>query len=153
MGLAGLATDIQTFHKKIQYKLKMYQLRENRKMKPETFAKLVGTTLYEHRFGPFICTPCVVGLQDGKPIIYDYDSIGTQSHSENFAYVGTSGDNFASLCEGYYRKGLTPEELEDIMANILVSGLDRDVLSGWGGIVYVLTDEGLTAKLIETKMI
>ncbi len=39
------------------------------------------------------------------------------------------------------------------MANILVSGLDRDILSGWGGIVYVLTEKGLTAKLIETKMI
>ncbi len=62
MGLGGLASDIITFSKKMRYKLKMYQLRENRKMKPDTFAKLVGTSLYEHRFGPFFLMPLVVGL-------------------------------------------------------------------------------------------
>lgn len=31
-------------------------------MKPHTFAHLVGTTLYEHRFGPFFVSPIVVGL-------------------------------------------------------------------------------------------
>ena len=46
-------------------------------MLPSTFAKLVGSTLYEHRFGPFFLNPCVVGLENGQPIIYDYDSIGT----------------------------------------------------------------------------
>ena len=61
----------------MKYKLKMYQLRENREMKPHTFAHLVGTTLYEHRFGPFFVTPIVIGLQDGTPLVYNYDSIGT----------------------------------------------------------------------------
>ena len=153
MGLAGLGTDVQTFAKEMRYKLKMYQLRENRQMKPSTFAQLVGTTLYEHRWGPYLITPLVVGLEDGKPIIYDYDYIGTQSHSENFGNIGTSGQNFVSLCEGFYREGLTPEELEDIMGNIILSGADRDILSGMGGIVYVLTEEGLTAKLLKGKLV
>ena len=46
-------------------------------MKPSTFAKLIGTTLYQHRFGPFFVSPIVIGLEDKKPIIYTYDSIGT----------------------------------------------------------------------------
>ena len=46
-------------------------------MKPHTFAHLVGSTLYEHRFGPFFVTPIVIGLQDGVPLVYNYDSIGT----------------------------------------------------------------------------
>lgn len=77
MGLVGLATDVQTFHKKLQFKLKMYQLREGRQMRAKTFASLVGTTLYEHRFGPFLVQPLVVGLDDGEPIVYEYDYIGT----------------------------------------------------------------------------
>ena len=39
------------------------------------------------------------------------------------------------------------------MANILVSGLDRDILSGWGGIVYVMTEDEIIARNIKTKMI
>lgn len=75
-------------------------------MKPHTFAHLVGTTLYEHRFGPFFVSPIVIGLEDGKPLVYNYDSIGTQSHSEPFAYVGTSADTMASLCESFYRENI-----------------------------------------------
>jgi len=153
MGLAGLATDIQTFHKKIQYKLNMYRLRENRDMLPRTFASLVGTTLYEHRFGPFFVSPIVIGLQDGKPIIYNYDSIGTQTDTEKFAVIGTASDNFYALCESYYREGLHAEELEDIVANTLVSGCDRDILSGWGGKVYVMTKDKITEKCLKTKLV
>ncbi len=62
MGLGGLGTDIQTFSKIMRYKLKMYQLRENRQMLPTTFASLVGTTLYEHRFSPYLISPIVIGI-------------------------------------------------------------------------------------------
>ena len=153
LGLAGLATDIQTFHKKMQYKLNMYRLRENRDMLPRTFASLVGTTLYEHRFGPFFVSPIVIGLQEGKPIIYNYDSIGTQTDTEVFATIGTAADNFNALCESFYRLGLQAAELEDIVANVLVSGLDRDILSGWGGKVYVLTNNKITEKCLKTKLV
>lgn len=153
MGLAGLATDIQTFHKKIQYKLNMYKLRENRDMLPRTFASLVGTTLYEHRFGPFFVTPIVIGLQDGQPIIYNYDAIGTQTDTEKFAVIGSAGDNFHALCEAYYKEGLGAEQLEDIVANTLVSGLDRDILAGWGGKVYVMTNDKITEKCLKTKLV
>lgn len=154
LGLSGLATDIQTFHRKMQFKLNMYKLRENREMKPSTFAHLVGTTLYEHRFGPYYVTPLVVGLEDsGEAILYNYDAIGTQSFTANFSGVGTAQDNFGTLCESYWREGLGPDELEDILANTLVSGLDRDIMAGWGAIVYIMTLDGIQAKYLKTKMV
>ena len=151
--LTGLASDIQTFHKKLRLKLNMYRLRENREMKARTFASLVGTTLYEHRFGPFFVQPAVVGLQDGKPVIVNYDSIGTQSDTEEFACLGTAGDNFYSLCESYYKDNIEPEELEDIVSNVLVSGCDRDILSGWGGQIYLMTEDKVTVKCLKTKLV
>lgn len=154
MGLSGLATDIQTFHRKMQFKLNMYKLRENRDMKPSTFAHLVGTSLYEHRFGPYYVTPLVVGLEDdGEAIVYNYDAIGTQSFTANFSGVGTAEGNFDALCESYWREGLNAQELEDILSNVLVSGLDRDIMSGWGGIVYIITPESIEAKYLKTKMV
>ena len=49
MGISGLATDCLTFYKKLRYKLNMYRIREGIDMTANTFAHLVGTTLYEHR--------------------------------------------------------------------------------------------------------
>ena len=31
--------------------------------------------------------------------------------------------------------------------------MDRDILSGWGGVVYVLTEDSLTVQYLKTKMI
>jgi 20S proteasome subunit beta 3 len=87
----------------MRYKLKMYQLREGKDMKPETFARLVGTTLYEHRASPFYLMPTVIGIENGKPILVNYDSIGTYSGNEAFVFQGSSATNMASLCESLYK--------------------------------------------------
>lgn len=43
--------------------------------------------------------------------------------------------------------------MHDILANTLVAGLDNDILAGWGGVVYVMTETEIRAKYIKTKMI
>ena len=53
-------------------------------MKPTMFANLVSTSLYEKRFGPYFVTPIVVGVEDNKPVICTYDSIGAID-KDNFA--------------------------------------------------------------------
>ena len=60
----------------MRYKVNLYNLRENRPIKPSTFVQLVSTSLYEKRFGPFFVTPIVAAVENGKPIIATYDSIG-----------------------------------------------------------------------------
>jgi len=49
IGLSGLATDAQTLYQRLVFRHKLYQLREERDMKPETFASLVSAILYEKR--------------------------------------------------------------------------------------------------------
>ena len=122
-------------------------------MLPRTFASLVGTTLYEHRFGPFFVTPMVVGLQEGKPVVCTYDSIGTQSTTEKFLVGGTAAQNFYTLCEAYYKDGIKPEELESILSNVLVNGCDRDIMSGYGGLVYTMTADEIKTTSLKTKLI
>ncbi|RWW02805.1 hypothetical protein GW17_00034088 [Ensete ventricosum] len=50
IGLSGLATDAQTMYQRLVFRHKLYQLREERDMKPQTFASLVSALLYEKRF-------------------------------------------------------------------------------------------------------
>ena len=62
IGLAGLATDQQTFYEKLRFRMAMYSLREEREMKPASFGKLVSSLLYEKRFGPYFVEPVIAGL-------------------------------------------------------------------------------------------
>ncbi|KAL5096867.1 hypothetical protein RYX36_006089 [Vicia faba] len=50
IGLSGLATDSQTLYQRLVFRHKLYRLREERDMKPETFASLVSAILYEKRY-------------------------------------------------------------------------------------------------------
>ncbi|GKF52192.1 proteasome subunit beta type-3-A, partial [Tanacetum coccineum] len=66
-------------HQRLVFRHKLYQLREERDMKPETFASLVSAVLYEKRFGPYFCQPMIAGLgDDDKPFICTMDSIGAK---------------------------------------------------------------------------
>jgi len=64
VGFSGLITDAQTVEQKLRFRLKMYELREERKIKPSTCANLLSTMLYERRFGPYYVEPIVCGLED-----------------------------------------------------------------------------------------
>lgn len=57
------------------------------------------------------------------------------------------------MIESYYKEDMSPEELDDLMANVLTSGLDRDVLGGWGGIYYIIEQDKITVKKIKTKIV
>lgn len=52
LGLSGLVTDVQTVHEKLKFRTNLYKLREERDIKPSSFANLVSSVLYEKRFGP-----------------------------------------------------------------------------------------------------
>ena len=135
------------------FKMNMYRLRENRDMPVKTFISLVGTTLYEHRFGPFFVSPIVVGLEGDVPHICTYDYTGCQTDTEDFAVGGTAGENFYALCEAYYHNNINENEMGDIIGNIMVSGCDRDIMSGYGAVTYVLTPEKLEIKQLKTKLL
>ena len=62
VGLPGLATDTITVHQRLRFRLNLYELRENRRVSPNTFASVVSNVLYEKRFGPYFVEPVIAGL-------------------------------------------------------------------------------------------
>lgn len=50
LGLAGLATDVQTLAQQFKYRVNVYKLKEDRDIKPITFAHMVSSALYERRY-------------------------------------------------------------------------------------------------------
>uniref|UniRef100_A0A453NH91 Proteasome subunit beta n=1 Tax=Aegilops tauschii subsp. strangulata TaxID=200361 RepID=A0A453NH91_AEGTS len=139
IGLSGLATDAQTLYQRLAFKHKLYQLREERDMKPETFASLVSALLYEKRFGPYFCQPIIAGLgEKDQPFICTMDCIGAKELAKDFVVSGTASESLYGACESMYKPDMEPEELFETISQALLSSVDRDCLSGWGGYVLIV---------------
>ncbi len=152
VGLSGLATDMQTMKNKLDFRLKMYALRESRTIRPKVFANLVSTMLYEKRFGPYFVEPVVAGL-DAKegPFICAMDLIGAPVFAKDFVVSGTTSDELYGVCEAFWKPNLNPDQLFETISQSLLAAVDRDCLAGWGAIVHVITKDGVTTKKLKSR--
>ncbi|CAG0887049.1 unnamed protein product [Cyprideis torosa] len=50
IGLPGLATDTQTVRDRLNFRLRLYELREGRPINPKAFGQMVSNLLYERRY-------------------------------------------------------------------------------------------------------
>lgn len=153
LGLTGLMTDIQTLNHLFRFKLNLYEMRENRKIKPKTFANLVSSSLYEKRFGSYFSEPVIAGLDDkNEPFLCMMDNIGCPSITDDFVVAGTCDESLFGTCETFYKPNLGPDELFEVISQSLLAALDRDCFSGWGAKVHILTPDGITTKNLVARM-
>merc|ERR1719343_208634 len=117
VGLAGLATDVQTLDQLLRFRTNLYEPREEREMTPKVFTNLVSNLLYEKRFGPYFAEPVIAGLDEkGEPHISSMDLIGAQAASDDFCVAGTCEGNLYGMCETLYKPDMDPEELFETLA-------------------------------------
>lgn len=62
IGLTGLATDVISLSEIFRFKTNIYKLNEERTIRPQAFAHLVSSTLYEKRFVLFYMLVVIVVL-------------------------------------------------------------------------------------------
>lgn len=152
LGLTGLATDVIGLKETFTLKNNLYKLREERELEPNTLANLVSSTLYERRFGPWFVGPIVAGLSlKNKPFICGFDSIGCIDFAKDFIVSGTAADQLYGMCESLYEPGLEPEDLFETISQALLNAVDRDALSGWGAIVYIVTKDQVIKRTLKTR--
>ena len=80
------------------------------------------------------------------------DLLYAQVITDDFMVAGDCTEALYGLCESLFSPGLGPDELFETLAQCLLSGVDRDCLAGWGGVVHVLTPEGLTTRHLKGRM-
>lgn len=154
VGLSGLATDMQTLKNKFDFRLKMYELREERKIAPATFASLVSSVLYEKRFGPYFVEPVVAGLDaaTGKPFVCAMDLIGAPVFTDDFVVSGTCSEQLYGCAEAMYVPDMDEEQLFEVISQTLLASVDRDCLAGWGAIVHIVNKDGVTTRELKSRM-
>ncbi|KSA01109.1 Proteasome subunit beta type-3 [Debaryomyces fabryi] len=153
LGLTGLATDVTTLSETFRFKNNLYKLREEREIEPKTLANLVSSTLYEKRFGPYFVGPIVAGLDSktSEPFICGFDLIGCIDFAKDFIVSGTASDQLYGMCESLYEPNLEPEDLFETISQSLLNAVDRDALSGWGAVVYIVTKDSVTKRVLKTR--
>ena len=105
------------------------------------------------RFGPWFVSPIVAGLssKDNKPFICGFDSIGCIDFSHDFIVSGTASDQLYGMCESLYEPNLEPEDLFETISQALLNAVDRDALSGWGAVVYIVTKDKVIKRVLKTR--
>ncbi|XP_067928492.1 proteasome subunit beta type-3-like [Watersipora subatra] len=153
IGLPGLATDVQTISQKLKFRLKLYELRENRKVKPDTFMNMVSNLLYERRFGPYFVEPVIVGLHEksNKPYIASMDLIGCPMIVDDFVVSGTCSEQMFGVCETVFKPDMSPEDLFETISQALLSSVDSDAVSGWGAVVHIIEKDKITTRTLKTR--
>ena len=158
VGFSGLATDIQTVSGKLRTTERLHSLEEDSDMTASMFANLVSTFLYKHRFAPYFINPIVVGLdydntkKTWTPVLASYDLIGCMDKDNEFTVGGTATELLYGACESFYKPNMEPDELFEVIAQSLLSSMDRDILSGWGAQVYILTPTQIITKKLLTRL-
>jgi 20S proteasome subunit beta 3 len=115
-----------------------------RRISPQALASLTSHVLYQNR-GKFYVQPLIVGLKErtGVPFLCGMDSIGAQSLSTSFACSGAASSSLYGTAEALWKPGLEAEELVEACGKAFQSALERDCLSGYGALVYLITKEGI----------
>ncbi|KAL5521125.1 PUP3 [Sanghuangporus baumii] len=157
LGLPGLATDTQTLRERFRFRVNMYTIKEEREIAPETFARLVSSTLYERRFGPYFVEPVIAGLgtsPTGKlePFIAATDLIGCINFAKDFVVSGTASAKLFGVAEGLWEPDLEPEDLFETISQTLLNAVDRDAFSGWGAVVHVITKDKVITRTLKGRM-
>lgn len=143
IGLAGLATDVQTVAQRLKFRLNLYELKEGRQIKPYTLMSMVANLLYEKRFGPYYTEPVIAGLDPKtfKPFICSLDLIGCPMVTDDFVVSGTCAEQMYGMCESLWEPNMDPEHLFETISQAMLNAVDRDAVSGMGVIVQTIKNE------------
>ncbi|MBZ3886793.1 Proteasome subunit beta type-3 [Sciurus carolinensis] len=154
IGLAGLATDVQTVAQRLKFRLNLYELKEGRQIKPYTLMSMVANLLYEKRFGPYYTEPVIAGLDPKtfKPFICSLDLIGCPMVTDDFVVSGTCAEQMYGMCESLWEPNMDPEHLFETISQAMLNAVDRDAVSGMGVIVHIIEKDKITTRTLKARM-
>jgi 20S proteasome subunit beta 3 len=153
IGMTGLYTDVMTLQQMLQYRIELYNLQEERNMTPKVLSHLLSFLLYEKRFGPYYMEPIIAGIDTttNTPFLSSMDLIGATMTSNDFCVAGSCSANLHGMAESFYTPNLSADELKEVLGQCLLSSVDRDAITGWGGVVHIITKEGITTHELKGR--
>jgi len=155
---AGNASDAQMLAKIVAAELRLKELSSKQRPTVKEAANLFATISFRN-IRQMTMIPSIVGTlvggfnEDGTCELYSIEPAGSIIKVEDYdANFGSGMPFILGLLERQYRKDLTVKEGVELAIEALKSSTQRDVGSGYGIDVFVITKEGIS-KVVEKEII
>ncbi len=139
---AGIVGDMQILSREALAYMSIYRYERGRQPTVKNTAKLMVNLLAGRRMFPYMAQTIIAGVDDGKPDLYVMDPIGSVL-SDKFAAVGTGAEVAMGVLEAEYREGMSVEEAKPVLMRAVKSALARDISSGDGVDLMIITHDGI----------
>jgi proteasome beta subunit len=139
---AGIVGDMQVLTREARAWMSIYQYERERPATVKNTAKLIANLLSSRRMFPYLAETIIAGFSDGKPELYVLDPIGSVL-PDKFAVVGTGAQIAIGVLELDYDEGLSVDEGEALLLRAVRSAIARDISSGDGVDLMVITEQGI----------
>ena len=141
VGFAGLVSDAQAILRRLAAEINLHELDTRSPMGVRSTAKLLSNTLYSQRYFPAFAETLVGGIDSEGSRLFILDQLGSMIE-DNYAAIGTGGSVAIGILEENYRADLTTEDGKDLAVKAVRAAISRDIGSGDGVDVVVLTKKG-----------
>jgi len=138
--IAGSVSAAQNLISTLKAETSLYETRRGKDMSMEALSTLTGNLLRTGAF--FIVQPILGGVDDDGAHIYSIDALGGTTEEE-YTVTGSGSQYALGVLEQEYHDDLTVDEAKGVAAKAIQSAVERDLASGNGINVAVVTDEGV----------
>jgi proteasome beta subunit len=145
---AGIVADMQILIRQIEAYAKLFELDHKRPISVKSTAKFLSTILFQRRLFPYITQTIVGGIDEDGPNIHVLDPLGSVI-SDNYASVGSGSQIAVGVLESSYKADLSMEEGKEIVIKAIKSAIARDIASGNGVDLFLITHDGIIEETLQ----
>ncbi|WP_434522646.1 archaeal proteasome endopeptidase complex subunit beta [Halorubrum sp. AS12] len=138
--IAGSVSAAQNLISTLRAETSLYEARRGKDMSMEALSTLTGNLLRSGAF--YIVQPILGGVDDEGSHIYSIDALGGTTEEE-YTVTGSGSQYALGVLEQEYDDDVTIDEAKNIAAKAIQSAVERDLASGNGINVAVVTEDGV----------
>jgi len=150
IGLAayGLIGDFQFIVRVLKAQSVLYELDAYDRINTKSMAKMISNMLYSRKMMPFYTNLIIAGVDKDGPNLYMLDALGSLI-PEDYGATGTGMLLSMGILEAEYKPDMTIEDGVKLVEKVIRNSIKRDVMSGNGIDLLIITQDGTEERLIE----
>ena len=138
--IAGSVADAQKIMDTISAEAKLFRVRNNKPIKVQSAARILSNILFDARIMPYLLQLIIAGVDETGPRLFVLDFFGSLTE-EKFTSTGSGSPVALGVLENRYHENMTVDEFIPIAITAVKSAMARDVASGDGINVVLITEE------------
>lgn len=150
LACAGLMSDMQALSREAEAYANLYKLDYNRPISVKAAAKLVSNLLFQRGMRPLFTETIIGGLDEEGPSLYALDPVGSLLKDTCIA-VGSGAEIAIGVLESQYAEGVALQEGKELVLKAIGSAVRRDVMSGEGIDLAIITPSGVAEEMLPLK--